>query len=187
MMTGSEKWNQFKEQINAINQAADKMNNGGIDEYNKMWDKYFGDNARKNHENDDLYDEVYDEMTGDLQSNVYNKNILEYYDSNKYSQQIRRLIEDYYLDEDNETAKQYVDTISELRNITKQKEKTTEDYVKEAYKKYQKISEKDRQKLVSLNKQVNNLNEKYDGSKKMDSDIDDLYVEMYDIYKKYRN
>ena len=91
----------------ASNKAANRMNSGLIDKYNREYDKKLGDKA-KDHDyaNDKEYNEGYNKLWNKVLAEEYKKVITDAYENDKYFKRSQELLEKYKMVEWDELAKE---------------------------------------------------------------------------------
>jgi len=95
----------------SYNKSADKMNNGGIDKFNRSQQKKYGDNyaGRKG------YDEDYYKMFQKDLDTTMNKSLLEFFNSNENYKKADALVQKYKMDQWDDLAKSNSEAVSALR------------------------------------------------------------------------
>ena len=96
----------------AYNKAAERMNSGILDKYNRDYDKKLGNKA-KDHDyaNDKEYDEGYNKLWNKIFSEEYKKVIVDAYENDKYYKRTQELLEKYKMVEWDELAKENYEAI----------------------------------------------------------------------------
>jgi hypothetical protein len=100
-----------KEYTNAYNKAANYMNNGGLEKYNSSQQKKYGDN----YANRDGYYEEYMKVFGEKLTSIYDKALLDFYQSDKNSQKAKSLVKKYDMTSLDELFESNAEIIDELR------------------------------------------------------------------------
>lgn len=100
-------------QIDAYNKAADRMNKGGIDQFNQQQEKKYG----KDFANRDDYFEDYQKYFDEVFVSIYNKSLYEAYQENKHFQRSRELVEQYGMVKWNELARSNTMDLDELKRL----------------------------------------------------------------------
>lgn len=99
-----------RRKIDAYNEAADDMNNGGIDKFNKT-----------HKPSDKNYDDSYDKLFDDLYSKKYDALTADFVDNNKHYQKAQKLVEDFSLDKYDELAQKNKAFMEDIRTIGSKK------------------------------------------------------------------
>lgn len=99
--------------IDAWNKAADYMDDGGLDKFNKRQEKKYGKNFSKRDGYMDDYQKLFDKkMTENL-----NKGLNAFYSNNKNVQKSRELVKKYEMTEWDDIAKQNESIIEDVRKL----------------------------------------------------------------------
>lgn len=105
-----------KRQADAYNEAADRMNKGGIDRFNKQQEKKYG----KDFANREGYFDDYQKQFNKLYASIYNKSLYEAYQGNKHFQRSVELVEQYGMVKWDELARTNTMELNELKRLAKQ-------------------------------------------------------------------
>lgn len=105
-----------KRQTDAYNEAADRMNKGGIDRFNKQQEKKYG----KDFANRDGYFDDYQKEFNEAFVSIYNKSLYEAYQGNKHFQRSVELVERYGMVKWDELARTNTMELNELKRLAKQ-------------------------------------------------------------------
>lgn len=97
--------------VNSYNRAADHMNSGGIDKFNRQQEKKYG---KKYAERDGYVDDYNKLFEKELVRNM-NKSLNEFYSSNKNVQKARSMVEKYGMTEWDDFAKKNEAAIEDVR------------------------------------------------------------------------
>ena len=98
--------------VDAYNKAADKMNSGGIDKFNKQQEKKYGKDYAKR----DEYMEDYSAMFSKELEKTYNEGLANFYKTNKNYRKAQELCKKYDMTSWDELAKSNADAIGTLRS-----------------------------------------------------------------------
>lgn len=102
-----------KRQVDAYNKAADRMNKGGVDRFNKQQEKKYG----KDFANREGYFEDYQKHFDEVFASIYNKSLYKAYQENKHFQRSRKLVEQYGMVKWNELARSDTMDLDELKRL----------------------------------------------------------------------
>ena len=102
--------------LKAYNQAADKMNSGGIQKFNADQEKKYGKEYYKR----DGYETDYSKFFKKEFDSIMSKSILDLYDSDKHYQAAARLIKQYDMTKWSDLAKNNQEGIDNLRRLAGQ-------------------------------------------------------------------
>lgn len=105
-----------KRQADAYNEAADRMNKGGIDRFNKQQEKKYG----KDFANREGYFDDYQKQFNEVYASIYNKSLYEAYQGNKHFQRSVELVEQYGMVKWDELARTNTMELNELKRLAKQ-------------------------------------------------------------------
>lgn len=105
-----------KRQTEAYNEAADRMNKGGIDRFNKQQEKKYG----KDFANRDGYFDDYQKEFNEVFASIYNKSLYEAYQGNKHFQRSVELVEQYGMVKWDELARTNTMELNDLKRLAKQ-------------------------------------------------------------------
>lgn len=97
--------------VSAYNKAAQKMNNGGIDEFNKQQEKKYGKNFAKRAG----YMDDYEDMFSKELTNNMNKSLDEFYKSNKNFKKAQALVDEFGMTKWDDLAKENSEVIKKLQ------------------------------------------------------------------------
>lgn len=97
--------------VDSYNKAADIMNNGGIDKFNKKQAKKYG----KNYANREGYDEDMMKEANKHLTKIMNQSIDDFYSSNKHMKKAQALVDKYGMTEWDDLAKSNSKAIAEVR------------------------------------------------------------------------
>ena len=98
--------------VDSYNKAADKMNSGGIDKFNKQQQKKYGNNYAKR----SGYVEDYNRYFEKHFANEYNKALKEFYSTNEHYVKTKNLLDRYGMETWDDLARTNSQTIKELFN-----------------------------------------------------------------------
>lgn len=104
-----------KRQVDAYNEAADRMNKGGIDRFNKQQEKKYG----KDFANREGYFDDYQKQFNEVYASIYNKSLYEAYQGNKHFQRSVELVEQYGMVKWDELARTNTMELNELKRLAK--------------------------------------------------------------------
>ena len=99
--------------VDSYNKAADKMNNGGIDKFDKAQEKKYGKDFAKREGYDKDYTDLFE---SNLQQNM-NKSLNDFFQNNTTVKKARELVEKYKMTEWDDVAKENEAVVSEVRSI----------------------------------------------------------------------
>ncbi len=104
--------NNRKRYVDAYNKTAEYMNNGGIDKYNKSYEKKLGKKA-KNHDykNDAEYDRGMRQAFNDMLTRTYNQSLVSQLKRDPSYQKAKFLCEQYDMTSFNDRAKETEDLV----------------------------------------------------------------------------
>lgn len=105
-----------KRHVDAYNEAADRMNKGGIDRFNKQQEKKYG----KDFANREGYFDDYQKQFNEVYASIYNKSLYEAYQGNKHFQRSVELVEQYGMVKWDELARTNTMELNELKRLAKQ-------------------------------------------------------------------
>ena len=97
--------------VDAYNRAANKMNDGGIDKFNKQQEKKYG----KNYAQRDGYMDDYQKTFAKELDKNFNKSLSDFYKSNKNFQKAQQLVKQYDMTSWDDLAKSNAEAIETLR------------------------------------------------------------------------
>lgn len=97
---------------NAYNKAADKMNRGGIDKFNKEQETKYGKDYAKRAGYTDDYFRLFDREV----AKIYDKSLIDFYESNKSYKKAQQLVDKYDMTSWDDLAKKNADRIQDIRN-----------------------------------------------------------------------
>ena len=103
--------------VNSYNKAADYMNSGGIDKFNKAQRKKYGENYSTR----DGYTKDYFKNFDNILTKYMNQSLNDFYKNSKSYQKSKALVEKYNMTDWNELAKSNEEKIAELRRIVEKK------------------------------------------------------------------
>lgn len=99
--------------VNAYNKAADYMNGGGIDKFNKTQRKKYGENYAKR----DGYESDYQKEFDKIFAKNFNKSLNEFYENNKNYKKGKELVDKYRMTKWDEQAKKNEEVVNEVRRF----------------------------------------------------------------------
>lgn len=107
MDRASQEVNTTENYVKAYNRAADKMNNGLIDKYNRDYDKKLGEKA-KDHDflNDKEYENGYNKLFENVLSKEYDSVMMEAYKSNRNYKKAQALADKYNMESFDDIVRQ---------------------------------------------------------------------------------
>ena len=98
--------------LTSYNKAAEYMNSGGIDAYNKQQKSKYG----KNYADRPGYDEGYMELFQEKFTEIWNRSLNDFYSSDEDVQKARELVKKYNMTEWNDFARENEASIEDVRN-----------------------------------------------------------------------
>lgn len=104
-----------KRYMNSWNKAADTMNNGGIDKFNKEQKAKYGDNYAKR---DGYESDYYKVFETELVKN-YNKSLKEFYQTDADYKKVEALVKKYDMTKWDELAKEHVEAVKSVYDAVK--------------------------------------------------------------------
>lgn len=107
MNRANQEVNTTENYVKAYNRAADKMNNGLIDKYNRDYDKKLGEKA-KDHDflNDKEYENGYNKLFESVLSKEYDSVMMEAYKSNSNYKKAKALADKYNMESFDDIVRQ---------------------------------------------------------------------------------
>lgn len=101
--------------VDAWNKAANHMNNGGIDRFNKQQEKKYG----KNYASRSTYESDCQKLFNGKLEEYMNQSVYDFYQSNEHYKRGKDLVDKYKMTKWDDLAKNNVETIEELRSTLK--------------------------------------------------------------------